>query len=209
MMFAGGAIAIEQLSQRRGLRWLGPALMAFILAGTVALAPLFVPVLSPEAFLRYQASLPFQIQPDEKSMAMEPMPHYYSDDFGWEEMVQAVAKAYAMVPTEERADTAIFAQNFASAGAIDIIGPRYGLPKAISGHQTYWLWGPRNYSGQTVIVLGSRPEWEARHFNEVTVVAELHNPYAPPWENRPVLLCRGPKNFHSIQEVWPKLKNWD
>jgi len=209
MMFAGGAIAWEQISQRRGLRWVRPALVALILAGTVALLPLFLPVLSPEAYLRYQAALPFNIQPDEKSMLQEPMPHYYSDCFGWEEMVQAVAKAYASVPEEERADTAIFANNFAEAGAVDIIGPKYGLPKVISGHQSYWLWGPRNYSGRTVIVLGSSPEAEARNFNEVTVVAELHNRYAPPWENRKVLLCRGPKNFRSVQEVWPKVKHWD
>ncbi len=209
LVFAGGAIAVEQLSRRRGLRWVGAAMVGLILAGTAALLPLFAPVLAPQAFLRYQASLPFQIQPDERSMLQEPMPHYYSDCFGWEEMVQAVAKAYAMVAPEERADTAIFAHDFAAAGAIDIIGPKYGLPKAISGHQSYWLWGPRNYSGQTVIVVGSTPVNEAQHFNQVTVVAELHNPYAPPWENRPVLLCRGPKNFHSVSEIWPKLKNWD
>jgi len=209
MMFAGGAIAWERFSERRGLGWMRPALIGLILAGTIALLPLFLPVLSPEAFLRYQAALPFNIQPDEKSMLMEPMPHYYSDSFGWEEMVQGVAKAYASVSEEERADTAIFANNFAEAGAVDIIGPKYSLPKAISGHQSYWLWGPRNYSGRTVIVLGSSPESEERDFNEVTVVAELHNPYAPPWENRKVLLCRGPKNFHSVQEVWPKVKHWD
>ena len=209
MVFAGGAIAWEQLAERRRVSWLKPALFVVILAGTGALLPLFVPVLSPEAFLRYHKSLPFLPQPSEKSMAMEPMPHTYSWCFGWPEMVQAVAKAYAMVPPEERADTAIFANDFAAAGAIDIIGPKYGLPKAISGHQSYWLWGPRDYSGQTVIVLGSTPEREARHFNSVTVVAELNNPYAPPWENRPVLLCRGPKNFRSVAEIWPKLKNWD
>jgi hypothetical protein len=37
----------------------------------------------------------------------------------------------------------------------------------------------------------------------------VRNPYAPPWENRKVLLCRGPKNFQSVQEVWPKVKRWD
>jgi hypothetical protein len=209
MMFAGGAIAWEQISSRKGWWWLKEALIALIVVGTALLLPLFAPVLSPEPFLRYQAALPFSVQPDEKSMALEPMPHYYSWCFGWEEMVKAVAKAYAMVPPEERSDTAIFANDFAAGGAVDIIGPKYGLPKAIGGHQSYWLWGARNYSGQTVIVLGSKPEWEAEHFNEVTVVAELHNPYAPPWENRPVLLCRGPKNFRSVQEIWPKLKHWD
>lgn len=209
MMFAGGAIAIEQLSVKKRMGWIKAAAVALVLVGTLALLPLFVPMLSPEAYLRYQASLPFQIQPSEKSMAYEPMPHYYSWCFGWEEMVRAVATAYASVPPEERADTAIFANDFAAAGAIDIIGPKYGLPKAISGHQSYWLWGPRNYSGQTMIVLGDTPEGAAQHFNEVKVIAELHNPYAAPWERRPVLLCRKPKNFRSLSDVWPKLKNWD
>jgi hypothetical protein len=209
MVFAGGAIAWEQLSAKKGMGWLKEAVVALVLVGTIALLPLFAPVLSPEAFLRYQAKFPFDIQPDEKSMATEPMPHYYSWCFGWDGMVRAVAKAYASIPESERADTAIFANDFAAAGAIDIIGPKYGLPKAIAGHQSYWLWGPRNYSGQTVIVLGSKPEWELEHFNEVTVIEELHNPYAPPWENRPVLLCRKPKSPLPISELWPKVKHWD
>lgn len=209
MMFAGGAIAIEQLAGHQGRAWLKPAIVGLIVVGTATLSPLFVPVLSPEGFLRYQAKLPFQIQPDEKSMQVERMPHYYADCFGWEEMVQAVAKSYAMLPAEERADTAIFAHNFAAAGAIDIIGPRYGLPKAISGHQSYWLWGPRNYSGHTVIIVGDTPEGASEWFDEVTVVAELHNPYAPPWEDGPVLLCRKPKNPAPLREVWSKVKHWD
>jgi hypothetical protein len=209
MMFAGGAIVLERAAARRRMAWLKPAAVTLILLVTLAFLPLFAPVLSPESFLRYQARLPFKIQPDEKSMLTEPMPHYYSWDFGWDEMVQGVAKAYFSVPADERADTAIFASNFASAGAIDLIGPKYGLPKAISGHQSYWLWGPRHYTGHTMIVVGDTPEGARRWFNEVTVIAELHNPYAPPWMNRPVLLCRGPKRFHSLAEAWPQLKNWD
>ncbi len=206
-VFAGGAIALEQLAAR--MRWLKPVSVACVLLGTLVLLPLFVPVLSPEAFLRYQTRLPFKVQPTEKSMLAEPMPHYYSWSFGWEEMVRGVAKAYAAVPPAQRADTAIFANDFAAAGAIDLIGPKYDLPKAISGHQSYWLWGPRNYSGQTMILVGSTEERARREFNDVTVITELHNPYAPPWENRPVLLCRGPKHFESLAAVWPKLKNWD
>ena len=209
VVFAGGAIAIEQFSAGKRLVWIRPLSLSLMLLVTLAFLPLFVPVLSPEAFLRYQAKFPFKIQPQEKSMTTEPMPHYYSGNFGWEEMVQGVAKAYATLPANERADTVIFAENFAEAGAVDLIGPKYGLPKAISGHQNYWLWGPRNYSGQTVILLGATAEDARKWFDKVNVAAELHNPYAAPWENKPVLLCRRPKNFHSLPEVWPRLKNWD
>jgi Dolichyl-phosphate-mannose-protein mannosyltransferase len=208
MVFAGGAIAIEEIAPGRGWRWLKPAVVALILLVTGALFPLFVPVLSPESYLRYQAKLPFKIQPDEKSMLAEPMPHYYSWCFGWPAMVRTVAEAYHQVPAQDRADTAIFANDFAAAGAIDLMGPKYGLPKAISGHQNYWLWGPRHYSGQTMIVVGSTVEDASRYFEHVTAFPQPHNPYAAPWENRPVLLCQG-KRFPSLAAVWPKLKNWD
>lgn len=209
IVFAGGAIAIEQLSRQRPTRWVGTALFVLIFAGSLAFLPLFVPVLSADAFVRYQSKLPFMPKPSEKSMAMEPMPHYYSWSMGWDEMVAAVARAYASVPAEERADTAIFGHDFAEAGAVDIIGPRYGLPKAIGNHQTYWLWGPRSYTGHTVILLGDTERGARDAFEEVTVIEQLHSPYAAPWENKPVLLCRKPKKFASLRDAWPKLKNWD
>ncbi len=209
MMFAGGAIFLERLAALPRWAWLKPVAVCWLLFGTLPLLPLFAPVLSPAEFLRYQARLPFKIQPEEKSMLLEPIPHYYSWCFGWQEMVEGVAKAYAKVPEAERADTAIIVSNFAEGGAIDLIGPKYGLPKAIGGHQNYWLWGPRNYTGKTVILVGDT-EMEARHwFDEVTVVVELHNPYAPPWENRPILLCRKPTGARTLQQVWPALKNWN
>lgn len=216
MLFASGAMAIEQFSTGKPWGWIKPVTVAVMLPATLALLPLVAPVLSPENFLRYQAKLPFKIQPDEKSMLQEPMPHYYSGCFGWGELVRAVAKAYDRVPAQDRADTAIYADNFAAAGAIDLLGPEYGLPKAISGHQNYWFWGPRNYTGQMMIVVegNSRgrgdPAEDARHwFNEVAVLAEIRNPYAAPWANKVVLLCRRPKRFRSLGEVWPQLKNWD
>jgi hypothetical protein len=208
-VFAGGAVAIEKYSASCGLRWIRPATIAALLAGLLLFLPMGIPVFSPETYLLYQKKLTFNMQPQEKSMTSEPMLHTYSFCFGWEEMAEGVAEAYYRVPAPERSDVAIFANEFAAAGAIDIIGPRYNLPKAISGHQSYWLWGPRNYSGQTMILVGKKEEDAHKFFNQVVVVKELHNPYARPSDNRPVLLCRGPKRFRTLVEYWPELKNWD
>jgi hypothetical protein len=211
MMFAGGAIAIEQISTAKRLGWLKPLSVTLVLSGTLALLPWFVPVLSHERFLHYQAKLPFKLQPDEKSMLQEPMPHYYSGCFGWQDLVRAGADAYDKVPAQDRADTAIYAGDFATAGAIDLLGPKFSLPKAISGHQSYWLWGPRNYTGKTMIVVGGTADEARKWFNDVTVIANLHNPYtgtAYGWANKTVLLCRD-KKFASLTEVWPRLKHWD
>jgi Dolichyl-phosphate-mannose-protein mannosyltransferase len=211
MLLAGGAVAIERLLAPGQRAWTKPLAAAVIPLATLPLLPLFVPVLSPQGFLRYQAKMPFRVQPDEKSMLQEPMPHYYSGCFGWSELVQAVAKAYDSVPAQDRAATAIYADDFATAGAIDLLGPKYGLPKAISGHQSYWLWGPDDYTGRTMVVVGGTADDARNWFNDVTVVADLHNPYtgtAYGWANKTVLLCRG-KKFASLTEVWPRLKHWD
>ena len=50
-------------------------------------------------------------------------------------MTKAVAKVYFSLPPAERATTAIFANSYGQAGAIDFFGPKYGLPKAISGER--------------------------------------------------------------------------
>lgn len=207
--FAGGAIVIEQFSIGKHRAWLKHATVTVIAVVTIVFIPLLAPVLSPKGLKHYIARFPLLPKPDEKGMELEPLPHYFSWSFGWEEMVAGTARAYHSLSPEEQARTAIFGRNFAEAGAIDLLGPKYGLPKAIGGHQSYWLWGPRNYDGQTVVLLGDTLQRARQHFDEVTVMVELHNPYAPPWENRPVLLCRKPKTALSLTEIWPKLKNWD
>ena len=55
------------------------------------------------------------------------------------------------VAAGKRAQAAIVASNYGEAAAIDFFGGRYGLPPALSGHNNYWLWGWRNYSGNVVI----------------------------------------------------------
>ena len=65
---------------------------------------------------------------------------------------------YHTLSPEEQRKTAIFANNYGEGGAIDFFGPKYGLPKAIGGHQNYWIWGPRDYTGESMIVLGEGHE---------------------------------------------------
>lgn len=135
------------------------------------------------------------------------MPQYYSDQFGWVEMTFAVARVYDALLPEEQRQTCIGASNYGEAGAIDFFGPKYGLPNAISAHQNYFLWGPRNCTGKVLILLGNRPEDLKGRCDRVDVAAELYHPYAIRFENKPVLVCRGLKA--NLQQIWPRLKAWD
>ena len=208
MLFAAGGVAAERLiSLRPKLRTvLQPACFIWLALGVVPLLPLVLPVLPIETFLRYQSQLPFEVPKTERSFVGETLPQYYADEFPWPGMVGAVARVYHSLTPEEQQRTAIFGSNYGQAAAIDFFGPQYGLPKAISGHQNYFLWGPRHYTGDIVILLGANESEAREQFESVTIAATLNNRYAYRYENRPILLCRGLK--WNLQTGWSKVKNW-
>jgi len=208
MLFAGGAVATERLlAVRPRLQMLlKPACFIWLMLGVLPLLPLVLPVLPIETFLRYQSRLPFEVPKTERSFIGETLPQYYADEFPWPGMVEAVARVYHSLTPEEQQRTAIFGSNYGQAAAIDFFGPQYGLPKAISGHQNYSLWGPRHYTGDIVILLGGLENEAREQFESVTVAATLNNPYAYRYENRPILLCRGLK--WNLQAEWSRVKKW-
>ena len=222
MLLAAGAVVIESAIEGRKIdgretasleagrhrrAWLKPAIVILLLAAGAHLAPVVVPVLSPDKFIAYMKYLPMKLPVMEHSHARAVLPQWYSDQFGWEEIVAETGKAYNQLSPAERTGCGIFAQDYGQAGAIDFYGPRYGLPPALSGHQTYWLWGPRGYSGNCLIVLDDTRERLEELFDSVEFVGiSADNPYA--LEQRiPVFICRGAK-FGTLDKVWPKLKRW-
>ena len=137
-----------------------------LLASGAHLVPITVPVLSPERFIAYTKTLPFKLPVTEHSHARAPLPQWYSDQFGWKEIADETEVAWNRIPAAKRADCGIFAQDYGQAGAIDFFGRKQGLPGAMSGDRTYWLWGPRGYSGNCMIVLDDRQDVLERYWQE-------------------------------------------
>lgn len=206
-LIAAGAVLIERSLTAPGRRWLKAAYLGLLLAVGALVAPAAVPILPPETYLRYTAATGLA-QPRIENRATSAMPQLFADRFGWPEMVGAVARVYSSLPPDLRAKTGIYANDFGQGGAIDFYGPRLGLPKAIGGHLTYWYWGPRGYTGESLIVLGDRQEVLETEFEEVQVVAEVGHPYAMRQEHFTVFLCQRPRGW-TLQSVWPRLKNWN
>ncbi len=151
--------------------------------------------------------LPIKVPRTEHSHARAALPQHYADQFGWDEIVNGVVIAWNRIPLEERKDCGIFAQDYGQAGAIDFLGPKYGLPPALSGHQTWWLWGPRGYSGNCMIVLDDTRETLETHFEHVEYVGRTpDNPYALERELT-VFICHGFKHG-TLAEIWPHMKKW-
>lgn len=206
MLFAAGAITLENGIEGVRQGWLKPAILVLLLAGGAWFAPIVVPVLSIDRFIAYMDTLPFKVPRTEHSHMSAALPQHYADQFGWEEMTAMTAQAWSRIKPEERQDCGIFAQDYGQAGAIDFFGRRYGLPPALSGHQTYFLWGPRGYSGNCLIVLDDRKEVLKQKFEQVEYVGSSDSPYALE-RNIPVFICKRAK-FGSLAQIWPQLKKW-
>ena len=108
---------------------------------------------------------------------------------------------------EERSKAAVLTGNYGEAGAIDLFGPKYGLPPAISGHQTYFFWGPRSYTGEVIITLQyDRTDLEP-HCASVQDAGAHYHPWGMAEENAEIYICRGLKQ--PLSEVWPRVKHWN
>lgn len=206
MLLAAGGVAWEGWLGRRRWRFAKPAYAAALAISGAALAPLFTPLLPPETLIRYSQATGLE-QPRIENHRLGPLPQLMADRFGWKEMAEEVARIYHALPAEDRAKAAIFGQNYGQAGAIDLYGPRLGLPKAISGHLTYWLWGPRGYTGEVVIVMDDDRETLEGVFESVELAGRVSHPYSMPYQHFDVWVCRGLRM--PMAELWPRVKSYD
>ncbi len=205
ILFAGGSVLWESWLTSPCLRWVRYAYPTLMILLGAFLAPMLLPVLPVETYIRYAAATHLEPPAIEK-WKLGPLPQMYAAQFGWEEMVATVAQVYQSLPPDVQPKTAIFAQNFGQAGAIDLFGPKYGLPNAISGHQNYFLWGPRDYTGESVIVLQGRQDQLEQIYASVEKRAHVSNPYSMPREHGDIFYCRGLKA--PLKQMWPMVKNW-
>lgn len=207
MLFAGGGVVIERFITQRGWHWLRATYLAILLLTGCVFAPMAMSLLPVETFIRYQDALGVAPSTPEGKQ-LEKLPQFYADMFGWEEKAAAVARVFNTLTPEEKAKCAIFADNYGRCAAIDFFGAKYGLPKSIGNHNSYWIWGPRNTTGEVVIVLGGNPEDHRKSFGEVTVVDTATCSYCMPYENYlAISLCRRLKI--PLQEAWARGKHYE
>jgi Dolichyl-phosphate-mannose-protein mannosyltransferase len=203
-LFGAGAVAIEGAlnAKPRGLKI---AIAAAIFAGGLPMFPLSLPVLPLPAYMAYERAIGLSrpAPPDGKRHLINPM---FADQLGWKTMTQTVAGAYWSLPAGQRKITAVFADRYAYAGALDYYGPRYGLPPVISPNNSYYLWGTRGYSGRSVLAVGATDYWLLLHwFGNVRQIAVYRNDYRWMLEGPlPIYLCTRPRV--PLAAMWPAFK---
>ena len=179
----------------------------FLAAAGALAVPLAVPVLSPERFLSYSAALGVGEPEMERGAHAGRMPQVYGSMFGWPELAEEVARVHKTLGPQEQVKALVLARNYSEAGAIDYYGPALGLPRAISGHNSYWTWGPRHYDGEILLVIGPVPEGFAARFDSFEKRGERTCDYCVPWETKlEVWVARGLRQ--PVADVWPELKRY-
>jgi len=204
MLFAAGGVLVEALSRRRA--WVTWATLALLAIGGLITAPYALPILPVAALPTYLRLLGMkEVRPETR--AMGDVPQQFADMLGWDELVAEVARVYQSLPPGERERAVLWGRDYGAAGAVDFFGAQYGLPKAISGFQNYYLWGPGDRSGDVMIAIGFEAQDLEPWFEHVERVGEVRCRYCmPDRQLEPIYVCRGLKL--PLAQFWPLVKCW-
>jgi 4-amino-4-deoxy-L-arabinose transferase-like glycosyltransferase len=208
MLFAGGAVFVEQFIQSRSWRWAKPILIGAPAIAGILLMPLVLAILPVETYISYSEALGVAPSTAENKR-LDRLPQFYADMFGWEELTTSVLIVYESLPFEDTR-CIVYTQNYGEAGAISFLGRPFGIPPTVSGHNSYYLWGPgENLDSNTVVlVVGGDIEDHLKGFEEVELVARSQSKYAMPYENNlPIFVCRRLRK--PIEEIWPQTKHYE
>jgi hypothetical protein len=201
MLLAAGAVFWEGVITSRAVR---TAVILLLIAGGALTAPLAVPILSTDTYVRYSRALGVAPSTEEKKV-LGRLPQFFADRQGWQPFVAQVAAVHDGLPPADRPRAAVLTGNYGEAGAIQRLAPRV---VAISGHNNYWLWGPQGHTGDVLIVLTKEPERLQRVFTHVEKAGETDCGDCMPYENHlGIYVCRG---MHPpLTELWPALKHFE
>lgn len=209
MLLAGGSVLIAGWAWIESRKWLKAAAIIFVVTVHLPVIPYGIPIYSVTKMQdfclhmaeRYGLDGPLRWE----TGRMHKLPQDYADMLGWENIVKESGKVYRELSDQERSECAVIAANYGFAGAIDYYAEKYDLPKSISPNGSYYIWGPRNYTGQTTLLVGVDTVIAGKFFDEVIPAAWATDPYARE-DSVLISIARRPKN--SIKEVWPQLSGY-
>ena len=197
MLMAGGAVHLE--------RWRRPARIA-LSAALAGMTLFFLPMVTPVGSLEWKEqyirkALGFLIE------APSDLTFDFRFELGRDKQIDVFQQVCEQLPEEDRRRCVILTGSYDVASEVNLLGRSRGLPEAISGANSYYLWGPRGATGDCVIAVGYDEELLRQCFDEVSVAAEMECPWITFGDPvRPVLLCRKPKA--PLEQLWPKFKRY-
>jgi hypothetical protein len=211
-LFAAGGVAWERFFA--GRRWVVedrvfafPVMEAVLVVTSIVLVPLSLPLMPPAEWVAYvKAAHLYWTVNRGVNLAVQPLPEFYADRFGWQEEADEVARIYRSLSPEEQRKAGILCDDYGQASAVNLLAA--GLPFATSGHNTYFLWGPHGETGEVMIVVSAASREEIlRRYSSVEIVGRVNNPYSMPRQRLNVYLARGRRT--SLLTHWDEVKHFN
>ncbi|HEY4284993.1 MAG TPA: glycosyltransferase family 39 protein [Chthoniobacterales bacterium] len=124
------------------------------------------------------------------------------EEIGWPDLVETIAQIRDRLPANERARVGILAGNYGEAGAVNLYGSNYRLPRAICGTNSFWARGYGDPSPEIVIVVGFSRKFAETYFDSFEMAAQSRNRYGVANEESrdhpEIFVCRG------FRKNWPE-----
>ena len=198
VLYAGGAVFGAQLIARFRPAWkisLQRLAWVLVLVTITFFAAYFVPLAAVNSPWARRA---FQVNED------------FREEIGWPELVQTVVRIRDSLGSSDRSRIAVLAGNYGEAGAINLYGPDYGLPAAISGTNSFWARGYGNPPPETVILIGFSREFGERLFESCDLAGHVTNGYSvrneETTDHPDIFVCRHLRQ--SWNEFWKNFRRY-
>ena len=191
-MLPFGGVFWEQVILSRRKYLIYP--LGFCLSAGVLLIPFGMPLFPLKDYLEHD--YPYEnkkvVNGGEFNVAFE---ERYSEE-KWTLILKELKVVYDGLSPNEREKTLIWGKHYGQAGAVNLFGDRYDIPKAFSLHGSFYNWIPQGEFPETTICLSYNVgEFFNEYFSDVVKVKTIHNPYSENEEelHQHIYICKGPK----------------
>ncbi len=132
------------------------------------------------------------------------------EEVGWDTFIQTIARVRGSLPPEQTSSIGIITANYGEQGAVEILGPRYGLPAPISLTNSAWLRGYPTPPPSTLIVTGLNADDANEEFTNCRLAAHVAYPQGLDNEESKyhpdIFLCGSPRL--PWPEFWKKYQRF-
>jgi hypothetical protein len=201
LLIAAGAVSWERLLKKL---WSKILFIIILICLTLPIMTIGIPLFKAEKLAGYFRNL------EEKygmtfgrrweDGKIHPLPQDYADMLGWEELAAITNRAWQMI--EDKKACFIYCENYGQAGAITVIGKKYGLPEAVCFSESFRYWFPESFNPdiKSVIYINDDLGEDVHElFSKITIVGSISNPYAREYGTTVYLLENPVRSFN---EFW-------
>ena len=201
LLIVSGAVAYDFWLKNALVRIFFPLILILL---TIPLIPMGLPAFNAKGLTKYFNVLDKKYGIDVgrrfEDGSIHSLPQDYADMLGWEELTTLADKAYRMIG--DKKSGFIYCENYGEAGAITVIGKKYGLPEAICFNESFQYWIPEHFNPDIkslVYINHDLGEDIKAFFGQITKVGAISDTYAREYGTS-VYLCEKPVG--SFNEFW-------